>query len=137
MDAVRTALLADLAAEQQDLDDLLARLTDDDWRRPTPADGWSTADTVAHLAYFDEQVAVAASDPAASGPASAALVADLQGFVDGSLAAAPDPRAGGAARPLAGHPGRGPPPPWPPSRPAPGCPGTGRTCRRRRRSPPG
>jgi uncharacterized protein (TIGR03084 family) len=44
---------ADLAAEQDDLDVFVAGLDEPDWRRPTPAEGWSIADQIGHLTYFD------------------------------------------------------------------------------------
>jgi uncharacterized protein (TIGR03084 family) len=65
------ALLADLAAEQQVLDDLLAGVPDAEWTRATPAEGWSVHDTVAHLA-LSELLAHASvvddRDPVGSGP---------------------------------------------------------------------
>ncbi len=65
------ALLADLTAEQQALDELLASLDDDQWRAPTPADGWTVHDTVAHLALAEllaHASVVDGRDPVASGP---------------------------------------------------------------------
>ena len=43
------ALLADLDAESDVLDDLVGALTDDQWRMATPAPGWTIADQIAHL----------------------------------------------------------------------------------------
>jgi uncharacterized protein (TIGR03084 family) len=48
------ALLADLAAEQQELLGVVAGVGGDDWFRVTPAKGWDVRDTVAHLADTDE-----------------------------------------------------------------------------------
>ncbi|MCW2677305.1 MAG: hypothetical protein JWR70_2345 [Modestobacter sp.] len=56
-------LVADLAAESADLDRVLAGLTDAQWRTPTPAAGWTVADQVVHLAYFDETATAAAVAP--------------------------------------------------------------------------
>ncbi len=56
-------LLADLAAESADVNDLLARLTPADWTRPTPAAGWSVTDQVTHLAYFDDVTLLSLTDP--------------------------------------------------------------------------
>jgi uncharacterized protein (TIGR03084 family) len=42
---------------------LLDPLAAADWDRPTPAEGWEIRDQVSHLAYFDEQAALAATDP--------------------------------------------------------------------------
>lgn len=57
-------VLADLAAEHSDLDGLVAGLDDETWDLPTPAEGWAIRDQVSHLAYFDEQAALSARDPA-------------------------------------------------------------------------
>lgn len=43
----------DLRAEQQSLDDALAPLTDEMWQLATPSPGWSVADQIGHLAFFD------------------------------------------------------------------------------------
>ncbi|MGY0003536.1 TIGR03084 family metal-binding protein [Micromonospora sp. I033] len=57
-----TALLADLAAESEQLDALVAPLPPDDWARPTPAPGWSVAHQIAHLAWTDHVAHLAATD---------------------------------------------------------------------------
>lgn len=56
---------ADLHAEQESLDAIVARLTDEQWGRPTPSPGWSVADQIGHLTYFDGAAATAIADPAA------------------------------------------------------------------------
>jgi len=56
-------LLADLAAEQAVLDDLVAPLPADSWRLDTPADGWDIAAQIGHLAFFDGKAVRAATDP--------------------------------------------------------------------------
>lgn len=48
------AILADLVAEQQGLDQYLQSKRDRDWRTPTPAAGWNVQDQVSHLAFFEE-----------------------------------------------------------------------------------
>lgn len=48
-------ILADLVAEQQALDQMLQRAPDRDWKRATPAAGWSVQDTIAHLAATEER----------------------------------------------------------------------------------
>ena len=58
-------VLADLVAEQQALDDIVAGATGDQLARPTASEGWTVADQIAHLAYFDRAAAVAIADPAA------------------------------------------------------------------------
>jgi uncharacterized protein (TIGR03084 family) len=56
-------LLDDLAAESAVLDALLAPLPAGGWRRPTPATGWTIADQVSHLAYFDDVTLTSITDP--------------------------------------------------------------------------
>ena len=58
-----TALLADLRAESDVTESLLAPLGPADWDRPTPAQGWSIRDQVTHLAYFDQAATLALLDP--------------------------------------------------------------------------
>jgi uncharacterized protein (TIGR03084 family) len=48
-------ILADLVAEQQALDQLLQRAPDRDWKRQTPAAGWTVQDTISHLAASEER----------------------------------------------------------------------------------
>lgn len=60
-----TALLADLAAESEQLDALVAPLPPEAWARPTPAPGWSVAHQIAHLAWTDHVAHLAATDTAA------------------------------------------------------------------------
>lgn len=55
----------DLYDEQQALDDIVAGLSDDDWHRLTPSVGWTVADQVGHLTYFDGTAALAIENPAA------------------------------------------------------------------------
>ena len=57
------ALIEDLAAETAALQEILDPLADADWRMPTPAPGWTIADQVSHLAYFDEVAVTSATDP--------------------------------------------------------------------------
>lgn len=54
---------ADLQAEQVALDHIVADLSDERWTLPTPADGWTIADTIAHLTYFDGAAATAVTEP--------------------------------------------------------------------------
>ncbi|MBM3695654.1 MAG: maleylpyruvate isomerase family mycothiol-dependent enzyme [Actinobacteria bacterium] len=57
-------ILADLVAEQQALDQMLQRAPERDWKRPTPAAGWSVQDTISHLAATEESARRALSgDP--------------------------------------------------------------------------
>jgi uncharacterized protein (TIGR03084 family) len=55
-------VLRDLAAEGDRLEGMVADLTEDAWRTPTPAAGWDVAAQVAHLAWTDEVAVLAATD---------------------------------------------------------------------------
>lgn len=65
MPADTAALLTDLAAETAALRDVIDPLPDAAWRDATPAPGWTIADQIGHLAYFDDVAVTAATDPTA------------------------------------------------------------------------
>ena len=69
-----TDVLADLLAEQQALDDIVAGLSPDQWELATPSPGWTVADQIGHLTYFDGNAALAITDPAAFQDAMHALL---------------------------------------------------------------
>jgi len=48
-----SAVLADLTAESDDLDAVVAALPQSEWARATPATGWTIAHQIAHLAWTD------------------------------------------------------------------------------------
>jgi uncharacterized protein (TIGR03084 family) len=54
---------ADLASEHAALDAIVEGLTDERWALPTPSPGWTVADQIGHLAYFDRTAVVAIEDP--------------------------------------------------------------------------
>ena len=58
-------LADDLTAETAVLRAALADLDEHAWRRDTPAVGWTIADQVSHLAYYDEVAVRSAIEPAA------------------------------------------------------------------------
>src|ERR1700678_2023468 len=67
------ALAGDVSAESAVTRDLIAGLDEASWHAPTPASGWTIADQVSPLAYFDESrqellATFAAIDPAARLP---------------------------------------------------------------------
>lgn len=71
-------ICADLGAEHEALDALVAPLDAADWDVPTPAEGWTIRDQISHLAYFDERALLAATDPDAFRAwRDASLAADL------------------------------------------------------------
>jgi uncharacterized protein (TIGR03084 family) len=79
-------LLSGLAAESAVLDSAVAHLEDTAWLAPTPAEGWTVAHQIAHLAWTDEQALLAATDPGAFtrtlaevGPRLGTLVDDAAG----------------------------------------------------------
>lgn len=57
------ALRADLAAEVASLAEMVEPLGAEQLSRPTPAEGWDVADTLAHLAGFDDNATLAVEDP--------------------------------------------------------------------------
>lgn len=59
------SLIADLQAEGAVLDALVARLDPPAWAAPTPAEGWTIAHQISHLAWTDRQALLAVTDPAA------------------------------------------------------------------------
>ncbi len=74
-------LLADLRAQGDELDLVVAALEPGAWRAPTPAAGWTIAHQVAHLSWTDDRALQAATDPegfrravAAAGPGPAGVV---------------------------------------------------------------
>jgi uncharacterized protein (TIGR03084 family) len=82
MNDVLAGVLADLDAEGADLDGLVADLTENRWRRPTPAAGWDVATQVAHLAWTDEAALAAATDKAAWDDLVLEAIADPEHSVD-------------------------------------------------------
>ena len=66
-------LIADLEAEQRQLDQIVARLSADQWGYPTLSPGWTVTDQIGHLCYFDGAAAAAIADP----DTFAGLVSDL------------------------------------------------------------
>jgi uncharacterized protein (TIGR03083 family) len=56
------AILSDLVAEQQQLDQFLQTLRARQWQTATPARGWTIQDTVSHLAHTEEFAAQILAD---------------------------------------------------------------------------
>jgi uncharacterized protein (TIGR03084 family) len=77
------SILADLAAEHDDLDRIVAPLDATAWERATPAEDWAVRDQVGHLAYFDREAVRA--------------LTDLEGFSAGLAGLLSDPEAWMAA----------------------------------------
>ena len=119
-------LLADLAAESDVLDSAVADLEDTAWLTPTPAEGWTVAHQIAHLAWTDEQALLAATDPEAFTRTLAEVGPQLGTLVDDAAGegAAQDPAP--AAGPLAGRAGPPSPRRWRTFPTARSCPGSAR-----------
>jgi uncharacterized protein (TIGR03084 family) len=75
-------VLADLAAESDELDALVAPLDEAGWRQPTPAAGWDIAHQIVHLAWTDQAAVLAATDKAGWDEIVLQAIADVDGFVD-------------------------------------------------------
>ena len=107
MNDVLSQVLADLTAEGDRLEALVAELDEAGWHTPTPARGWDVAAQVAHLAWTDEVALKAATDKDAWDAVVLAAINDPNGYVDegaAGVARGPDLRhavAYGPAR--AGH----------------------------------
>ncbi|MBT6092581.1 MAG: TIGR03084 family protein [Acidimicrobiaceae bacterium] len=73
---------ADLAAEQHALDDIVSGLDDARWSTDTPSQGWTVADQIGHLTYFDQAAATAITDPEAFRASMRDLIDDASGDDD-------------------------------------------------------
>ena len=80
MNDVLDTVLRDLAAEGDRLEGIVADLTEDAWRTPTPATGWDVAAQVAHLAWTDEVAVIAATDKEKWDEVVMLAVGDPDGF---------------------------------------------------------
>jgi uncharacterized protein (TIGR03084 family) len=76
------AVLDDLRAEGNALDRLVGPLPPECWAVRTPAEGWTVAHQIAHLAWTDEQSLLAARDEAAFRKGAEAALAAPGTFVD-------------------------------------------------------
>ena len=56
-------ICADLEAEHEALDEVVADLDEAGWRQATPAEGWDVADTIVHLIQADVAARVAVEEP--------------------------------------------------------------------------
>ena len=81
------AICDDLTAEHEALDRIVAER--DVLGRPTPAPGWTVADQISHLWFFDQRALLALTDPDAFAADAVELLAELErtGGTDGSVAA--------------------------------------------------
>jgi uncharacterized protein (TIGR03084 family) len=75
-------LLADLKAEHDDLDAIVAHIDARSWDLATPAEGWSVRDSVSHLAYFDDRATESVTTPDAFRDGLDEVLADPHKFID-------------------------------------------------------
>ncbi|GAS96603.1 TIGR03084 family protein [Mycolicibacterium canariasense] len=75
-------IVADLQAESDVLDALVADLPAPAWRTETPSPGWTIAHQIAHLWWTDRTSLQAVTDEAAFGAVLAEATVDPFGFVD-------------------------------------------------------
>ncbi|UDY23492.1 TIGR03084 family metal-binding protein [Nocardioides sp. Kera G14] len=79
-------LLTALTAEGDRLREAVGLLTEDQWRTPTPAEGWDIATTIVHLAWTDEAsllaTRAAAGDTEEWDELVLEAIQDPEGFVD-------------------------------------------------------
>jgi uncharacterized protein (TIGR03084 family) len=87
-------LLADLRAEGDALDGVVAGLEETAWLNPTPAEGWTIAHQIAHLAWTDQQALLAVTDPEgfarAANEAGTALAAAVDEAADSGATDSPE-----------------------------------------------
>lgn len=76
------AVLADLRDEGDALDALVGGLAPERWAVATPAEGWTVAHQIGHLAWTDRQALLSATDPAAFQDAVQRALASPATFVD-------------------------------------------------------
>jgi uncharacterized protein (TIGR03084 family) len=79
-------VLADLGAENAELDLLVGGLSADAWATPTPAEGWTIAHQIAHLAWTDEAARMAAAEPEEFQVALQEAMKNPTGYVDDGAA---------------------------------------------------
>src|SRR5271170_2454587 len=75
-------IVADLRAESDELDALVAPLPDDRWAAPTPAAGWTIAHQIGHLLWTDRGALIAVTDEQAFAGLLEPAAANPTGFVN-------------------------------------------------------
>lgn len=79
-------IVADLRAESDDLDALVAPLAEGRWRESTPAPGWTIAHQIGHLHWTDRLALIAVTDEAGFAELLASVAANPGSFVDDGAA---------------------------------------------------
>lgn len=80
--AAAAPLVADLRAESDELDALVAPLSAADWTTPTPATGWTIAHQIAHLLWTDRVALLSVTDEPGFNVVLGEAAQDPAGFVD-------------------------------------------------------
>ncbi|WP_157531103.1 maleylpyruvate isomerase family mycothiol-dependent enzyme, partial [Mycobacterium sp. IS-1496] len=80
--AAADSIVADLRAESDDLDALVAGLPDSAWSTMTPAPGWTIAHQIAHLLWTDRVALLSVRDEAGFNVVLGEAAEDPSGFVD-------------------------------------------------------
>jgi uncharacterized protein (TIGR03084 family) len=75
-------MVADLRAESDELDALVAELSPARWAEPTPAPGWTIAHQIAHLLWTDRVALTAVTDEAGFAAVLEQAAQNPSGFVD-------------------------------------------------------
>jgi len=78
-------VIADLTAEADAVDALVAGIDAADWARPTPAPGWTVANQIAHLAFIFRLAGTAASAPERFAAMTAKAAQNFEAAVNGAL----------------------------------------------------
>jgi uncharacterized protein (TIGR03084 family) len=84
--AVLDAVVADLAAEGDDLDQLVSGIEPGRWQTSTPSPGWTIAHQIGHLASSDRFTVLAMTDPAAFASRRAEAAGDFDATTDAAAA---------------------------------------------------
>lgn len=77
-----SSVIDDLHRESEELDQLVGKLEEGEWTLPTPAEGWSIAHQIAHLAWTDRAALIAITDAEAFGRETEKAFAAAGSFVD-------------------------------------------------------
>ena len=80
--SVAGPMVADLRAESDDLDALVASLPPTEWARDTPATGWTIAHQIAHLLWTDRVALTSVTDEAGFAAIVETAAQNPTGFVD-------------------------------------------------------
>jgi uncharacterized protein (TIGR03084 family) len=84
--AVLDAVLADLAAEGDDLDQLVSGIEPGRWQTSTPSPGWTIAHQIGHLTSSDRFTVLAMTDPVAFESRRAQAAGDFDATTDADAA---------------------------------------------------